>query len=612
MAAPTRVLHVDDDPQFADLTATFLERQNSSLAVLTESTAAAALQRLRADDVDCIVSDHDLADTTGIEFLESVREEYPDLPFILFTGKGSEEVASRAISAGVTDYLQKEVGTDQYAILANRIENAVERSRSVRAARRRKRRLETLVSNLPGIVYRTRNEPGWPMESVDGECESLVGYAADELEFGDVAWGEDVLHPADREETWAVVQRAIEREEPFECTYRVVTADGTIKWVWERGRVVDVGKEQSTDSDEADSTAPRVLEGFITDVTESRAHEQALERNERRFEAVFNDPNLLVALLDPDGTVLDVNQTALQYVDLTRSEIVGEAFESTPWWADGLQDDVERWVDAAAAGEYVEYEATHPASDDDPIAVEGVFRPVRDEAGAVTALVVSARNVSERRKREHELQRQNDRLDEFAEFVSHDFQSPLSTARGRLELALETGDLDHVETALDAVERIDELRTDLASTLRSGEIVAERERIVVGDVIERVWATADPGAEASFSVAGPTNIEADPDAFHRLIENLVRNSVEHGGPNAEVRVGRLDGEDGFYYEDDGPGLDPAVREKIFLPGFSTKASRDGTGMGMASVRQTVLAHGWEIDAGDAETLDGARFEIRTG
>ena len=612
MAAPTRVLHVDDDPQFADLTATFLERQNSSLAVLTESTAAAALQRLRADDVDCIVSDHDLADTTGIDFLESVREEHPDLPFILFTGKGSEEVASRAISAGVTDYLQKEVGTDQYAILANRIENAVERSRSVRAARRRKRRLETLVSNLPGIVYRTRNEPGWPMESVDGECESLVGYAAEELESGDVAWGEDVLHPADREETWAVVQRAIEREEPFECTYRVVTADGTVKWVWERGRVVDVGKEQSTDSDEDDSTTSRVLEGFITDVTESQAREQELERNERRFEAVFNDPNLLVGLLDPDGTVLDVNQTALQYVDLTRSESIGEALESTPWWADGLQDDVERWVDAAAAGEYVEYEATHPTGDGEPIAVEGVFRPVRDEAGAVTALVVSARDVTERRKRERELQRQNDRLGEFAGFVSHDFQSPLSTARGRLELALETGDLDHVETALDAVERIDELRTDLASTLRSGEIVAERERIAVGDVIERVWATADPGAEASFSVAGSTHIEADPDAFHRLIENLVRNSVEHGGPNAEVRVGRLDGEDGFYYEDDGPGLDPTVREKIFLPGFSTKASRDGTGMGMASVRQIVLAHGWEIDVGDAETLDGARFEIRTG
>lgn len=64
----------------------------------------------------------------GIEFLESVRAIDEDLPFILFTGKGSEEVASEAISAGVTDYLQKQSGTDQYTILANRITNATSRN----------------------------------------------------------------------------------------------------------------------------------------------------------------------------------------------------------------------------------------------------------------------------------------------------------------------------------------------------------------------------------------------------------------------------------------------------------------------------------------------------
>jgi PAS domain S-box-containing protein len=69
----------------------------------------------------------------GIEFLRSVREIYPDLPFILFTGKGSEEVASEAISAGVSDYLQKESGTDQYTVLANRIANLVSQYRAVSA-----------------------------------------------------------------------------------------------------------------------------------------------------------------------------------------------------------------------------------------------------------------------------------------------------------------------------------------------------------------------------------------------------------------------------------------------------------------------------------------------
>ncbi|MFB6130408.1 MAG: response regulator [Salinigranum sp.] len=102
---PIRVLHVEDDPEFADLTATFLERENGQLGVATAASASEGLARIRSDDVDCVVSDYDMPGRNGIEFLESVREVRPGLPFILFTGKGSEEVASEAISAGVTDYL---------------------------------------------------------------------------------------------------------------------------------------------------------------------------------------------------------------------------------------------------------------------------------------------------------------------------------------------------------------------------------------------------------------------------------------------------------------------------------------------------------------------------
>ena len=79
-----------------------------------------------------MVTDYDMPGRDGIEFLEAVREEHPELPFILFTGKGSEAVASETISAGVTDYLQKEAGTEQYAALATRIRNVVTRYRRER------------------------------------------------------------------------------------------------------------------------------------------------------------------------------------------------------------------------------------------------------------------------------------------------------------------------------------------------------------------------------------------------------------------------------------------------------------------------------------------------
>ena len=106
-----RVLHVDDDADFAALAATLVERRADRFDVETAPGASEALDRLTAADFDCVVSDYDMPERNGIEFLEAVRETHPEVPFILFTGKGSEEVASVAISAGVTDYLQKETGT---------------------------------------------------------------------------------------------------------------------------------------------------------------------------------------------------------------------------------------------------------------------------------------------------------------------------------------------------------------------------------------------------------------------------------------------------------------------------------------------------------------------
>jgi len=239
VSGSVRVLHVDDDRDFAEMTAVFLERADDRFVVETATNASEGLSRLAERDVDCVVSDYEMPGADGIEFLEAVREDHPDLPFVLFTGKGSESIASEAISAGVTDYLRKGPSTERYELLANRVANAVEASRSRRLLAERTRRLETLISNLPGIVYRCRNDPEWPMETVEGEVERLTGYAGERLERGEVNWGEEVLHPDDREATWEAVQEELATDGTFEVTYRIVTADGETRWMWERGRVGD-------------------------------------------------------------------------------------------------------------------------------------------------------------------------------------------------------------------------------------------------------------------------------------------------------------------------------------------------------------------------------------
>jgi len=140
-------------------------------------------------------------------------------------------------------------------VLANRIERAVLSDRAKRALEESERRLSTLISNLPGMVYRCRNERGWPMTFVSDGAAALTGYSADAIESGEVNWAEDVLHEEDREEMWEQVQTAIDAGEPFEVTYHIETANGERRWMWERGRTVE-----TTDGSD-------VIEGFITDIT---------------------------------------------------------------------------------------------------------------------------------------------------------------------------------------------------------------------------------------------------------------------------------------------------------------------------------------------------------
>lgn len=183
--AAIRVLHVDDEPDIADMAAEFLERADEGLTVETALSAEDGLDRIEAADFDCIVSDYDMPGMNGIEFLEAIRSEHPELPFILFTGKGSEEVASDAISAGVTDYLQKERGVEQYTILANRIRNAVSGYRAQRAIEESERQLRRVYERITDGFFAVNDD--WEYVYVNEEGAKLTDRSVEEL-VGTVVW----------------------------------------------------------------------------------------------------------------------------------------------------------------------------------------------------------------------------------------------------------------------------------------------------------------------------------------------------------------------------------------------------------------------------------------
>jgi DNA-binding NtrC family response regulator len=125
------VVHVDDDAAIRDLTAEFLEEVDDAITVRSESDPTAVPARVDAEPIDCVVSDFNMPECSGLELCTAVRNEHPWLPFILFTSERGEELAEEALAVGATDFVQKATGTHHYTVLANRITIAVTRHRAI-------------------------------------------------------------------------------------------------------------------------------------------------------------------------------------------------------------------------------------------------------------------------------------------------------------------------------------------------------------------------------------------------------------------------------------------------------------------------------------------------
>ena len=231
--------------------------------------------------------------------------------------------------------------------------------------------------------------------------------------------------------------------------------------------------------------------------------------------------------------------------------------------------------------------------------------PITDATGTTVGLIGFTQVITKRKEYERALQRQNDRLEQFAEILSHDLRNPLSVANGHLKLAREADpDNEHLDSIAESIGRIDELVEDVLTLTRGGQRVVDVEPVSLRSVCRSCWEVVST-AEATVSVTD-TTIRADPGRLRHVFENLFRNAVEHAGDQVAVQIGPLSDGSGFYVADDGPGISATDREQIFERGYTT--SRDGTGLGLEIVRQIVDAHDWEISVTESES-GGTRFEI---
>lgn len=343
-----------------------------------------------------------------------------------------------------------------------------------------------------------------------------------------------------------------------------------------------------------DDAVERLL-SQIRRLTSERGLRQALELRER----ALDQATVGITVADADEDLVFVNDGFERITGYDADEALGDNCR----FLQGGGTDEETVAEIRAAIESEEPISTvirNYRRDGTPFWNQLEITPVEDGSGTVTHYFGFQKDVTERTELEGRLRDRNERLDEFAEVVSHDLRGPLSVAQGYLEDV----EGEQVDAAVHALDRMERLIEDVLTLAREGRSRAKTESVALETAVTRAWRTAKTGDLEVDLGDDPGTVQADPERLQTLFENLFRNVADHAEGATTVRVEATG--TGFAVVDDGPGIDPTVADSLFDQGITTH--EDGTGFGLAIVATVAEAHGWSVSVGESEN-GGARFEV---
>ncbi|RKD94653.1 histidine kinase N-terminal 7TM domain-containing protein [Halopiger aswanensis] len=446
-------------------------------------------------------------------------------------------------------------------------------------------------------------EPIEPLlADVDAETERSVRVTGGSIERND---GDDAIEPERGDAVYQPSRTAL-------TDHRDVTRGELIVF-----RDVTAQKRREADLEE--------LQAGTRDLMEAETREAVAAATMEKARSILGDPFVGVLLYDDEREELvSASLSDETYLELEDKEmcvdggIVWETYERGETRILGR--------DALGRGQYahlpLEAVLLYPLADHGVIGVgieEGADVAFSDDdVRLIEILGLTAEAAMDRAAREEELEarraelaERNERLDEFANVVSHDLRNPLNTADGYLELArsASTGGDEHFDRIESAHARMKRLIDDVLTLARQGTDVTDPDPVAVADAARAAWGTAG-AQEGHLEVEIDAVVRADEQRLRTVFENLFRNAREHAGEQATVTVGA--DEDRLFVADDGPGIDPDRCEEVFERGYSTRA--DGTGFGLSIVERIATAHGWTISVGESAaggavfTFHGVEFE----
>lgn len=606
------VLVVDDDQGSGELVKRKLQDLNNC-SVCLESNVEDAKSRILDEGFDVVVSDFDMGGLTGLELFESVSSV--DLSFILFTGKGSERIASRAISAGVTDYIRKG-GPEQLERLVNRVSKALSRRSVEKELEVQKEMLEgknklledfhkitnldaefdTKVEKLLGVGLDFFGLDTGILSRIEGDDYHIECIEGSDIgvSVGDVLDLENTFcqtivksnEPVyfNREYSDAIEEHPAYKNRQLEAYLGVpVFVDGELY-----GTLNFSGTERvQRDLESEGKNLVRLMAEWISkEISRLRSRQEA-EGNKKRLRQVIDNIPQLVFAKDESGKFLIANEAVAEAYGTSVSELEGSTDER---FADSLEE-AEKFrrddLQVIESGEVQVFpEESLTTADGEERILETTKIPYKPVDSSGEAVLGVSHDITEKKERTKSLKEKNRRLDEFNSIVSHDLRNPLNVARGFLDIArdsMKEEDLDKVENSLNRMENIiDELLA----------VSGDAENFEKQDLnLETVFLEAieSGNREISFELENNKDLHASRTALVNIFDNMISNSIDHNKKGVSVKVEGTSY--GFLYKDDGE-LSEEIDE-IVEHGYTS--STDGRGLGLSIIRRLANANDWSLE-----------------
>ncbi|ESS05707.1 MAG: PAS sensor histidine kinase [uncultured archaeon A07HB70] len=458
--------------------------------------------------------------------------------------------------------------------------------RDMTEQRRQQRRTERFVEESDDVVLIVDTDGAITYAS--RSAERVLGHDPDDLVDDNLF---DYVHPDGREDTMETFFASVESPDAgitAEC--RIRSGDG--EWRNVEGRCRNMLDD--------DAIGGMLL--YLRDVTDRK-------ERVRRFESIFNGTFQFTGLLEPDGTVVEVNNAALELGGFDRDDVVGEPFTDTRWWthSEAVQRDAREAVARAADGEFVRYE-TEMRGEDGLATIDFSTKPVTDDDGEVSLLVVEGRDITARQQyRRHQAV--------MRRVLRHNMRNDLSKVRGWAQLMRDEDDAERRAEQFETVARVLDRWESMTESVKEIRRVLDSQSeqgatAVAGTLIEDAVAPvreAHPDATVTTDVSGAGETTAPvslADAVRELVENAAAASER-----ATVAVELARREDGWIaveVRDDGPGL-PDVEAAVLETG-EEKPLEHGQGLGLWMVRMAVTQAGGDVSV--ESTADGTTVRLR--